>query len=101
MQRRKILRRYLLSVSVLLCIFAFFAGIVTVRERTRYNMDLTPYSKIVYSENADGAEILIGKSRFFVDKSLIEKMGKSAFYGMMGDVFVNIGEFFEKMQIKN
>ena len=46
MEVRKILRQYLFSLVIILCLAAFFIGTVRVKEKTRYNMDMTPYETV-------------------------------------------------------
>lgn len=50
MEIKRLLKQYAFSLVVILCTGAFLSGIVTVREKTRYNMDMTPY-KTVESED--------------------------------------------------
>ena len=46
METKKILRQYFFCVVSIFCVGTFFFGTVSVREKTRYNMDMTSYEKI-------------------------------------------------------
>ena len=96
MERRRILRQYFLSLTVIFCVLLFFAGIITVSQRTRYNMELTEYEGVSFVRNVKGLEITLGDRELFIKSDDIENMGKNAFYSLMGDVFADMSEFFEK-----
>ncbi len=96
MERRRIFRQYFFSLTVIACVMSFFVGVITVSQRTRYNMELTDYDKISLYKSDKGIEIAFGQRELFLANEDIEKMGKNAFYSLMGDIFINAGEFFEK-----
>lgn len=96
MERRRIIKSYLFSLVVIFCIFTFFAGAVTVSERTRYNMELTEYERLSVTKEEKGIRLIFGDDEYFIRNETVEKMGKNAFYAAMGDVFTYIGDFFEK-----
>ena len=96
MERKRVLRQYFFSLTVILCMMAFLTGIITVSERTRYNMELTSYEEVKFTQKADGIEIAFGENKLFLKREDIENMGKSAFFSLLGDVFTDAGEFFAK-----
>ena len=96
MERKKLLRQYFLSLTAILCLMCFLTGVITVSERTRYNMELTSFDEVKFSQKADGIEISFGENKLFLKREDLENMGKSAFYGLLGDVFADAGEFFAK-----
>ena len=95
-ERRKVLKQYLFSLVLILCVTAFFCYTVTVKEKTDYNMNMTPYEIISVDKKADGLKFSYGDSEIFIRKEYVEKIGKNVFFGMLGDVFVKAGDFFEK-----
>ena len=96
MERKRILRQYFFSLAVILCMMTFLTGVITVSERTRYNMELTAYQEVEFNKKPDGFEISLGEKRFFLKLEDIENMGKNAFFGVIGDIFTDTGEFFSK-----
>lgn len=50
MELKRILKQYAFSLLVICCTIFFFIGIVTVREKTRYNMDMTVYETVELSD---------------------------------------------------
>ena len=46
MEIKKILRQYLFTLIIIVCIYTMAAGIFTVKEKTQYNIDMTSYSKV-------------------------------------------------------
>lgn len=96
MTRRQILRQYFLTLTVLFCIFAFFCGIITVSEKTEYNMSLTPYSQLVLENEKDYIKISLDEKELILNKELLKKSGKRGAYMLLGEIFDYIGNFFEK-----
>lgn len=96
MERKRILRQYFFSLTVILCMMTFLTGVIAVSEKTRYNMELTSFDEVKFTQNADGIEISFGENKLFLKREDIENMGKSAFFGLLGDAFSDAGEFFEK-----
>lgn len=93
---RKILRQYIFTLGFLLCLAFMVGGIITVREKTRYNMDMSPYSTVIISENSEGLKITVGEKETFIKREHMEDFGKKVFYGALGDVFVRVGNILEK-----
>ena len=93
---KKILRQYVFTLAVIFCIMSFFCGIITVKEKTQYNMDMSPYKTVSVIENSDGIVIIAGGNKTLIKREHIEKLGKKAIYGMLGDIFVRAGDIFEK-----
>ena len=60
---KALLRRYAFSVFAILCITVLLCGIISVRERTQYNMDLTEYEKLEVSSLEDSVIITAGKRK--------------------------------------
>lgn len=96
MEKHKILRQYIFSVAVLLCLTVFLCGTVAVKEKTEYNMYMTPYDVIAIDKKNKGAEIRLGERAFFIQKESLLNLSKDIFFGMIDEIFVNIGDFFEK-----
>ena len=53
---KAVLRQYAFSVFVILCAAALLCGIIFVRERTQYNIDMTQYDKVEISRGEKGFE---------------------------------------------
>lgn len=51
MEIKRILKQYAFSLVVIICLTAFLCGITVVREKTRYNMDMTRYATITNEED--------------------------------------------------
>lgn len=96
MERRTILKQYFLSLTVIFCLLAFFAGAVTVKERTAYNMELTQYDRVTVEEKENGLKFRFGESEIFLDEKLVLKAGKGKLYSFMSDFFAYMSDFFEK-----
>ena len=93
---KKIFRQYVFTVMFILCIMAFFAGIITVKEKTQYNMDMSPYSTVEVVRSGNGITITVGEKEAVIMREDIEKLGRTAFYSALGDVFVRLGNFFRE-----
>lgn len=96
MTRRQLLRQYLLSLTVLFCIFILFCGIITVRERTEYNMSLTPYSQLSLENEGDYIKIKLEERELVFEKAQLKKALKGRTYSLLGEFFEYLGSFFEK-----
>ena len=96
MERRKIFRQYFFSVVVILCLSAFLCGSVTVKEKTDYNMRLTPYDVINAEKNQDGIEVSFAGETYFLKRALLKKLSKDAISGEIGGFFIDISKFFSK-----
>ena len=59
-------------------------------------MELTAYEEVKFIRNDDVLEISFGENRIFLKREDIENMCKNAFFSLLGDVFADAGEFFEK-----
>lgn len=46
MELKRILRQYAFTLVVIMCIGLLLSGFATVRDKTRYNMDMTPYETV-------------------------------------------------------
>ena len=64
---KALLRRYVFSVFAILCITVLLCGIITVREKTQYNMDLTEYERLEVSKVDSGFIISAGRREFALD----------------------------------
>ncbi len=93
---KRIMRQYVFTLAFILCLASFAGGIITVKEKTQYNMDMSPYSTVTITEGTDGIKITFGEKETFIKREYIEKIGKKAFYGALGDVFIKVGDIFEK-----
>lgn len=93
---KKIIVRYVFTVAVILCLMSSICGIIAVKEKTQYNMDMSPYDTASIEKRDDGVVISLGERETFIDRDIIEKMGKKAFYAALGDVFVRFGNILEK-----
>ncbi|MBQ7861988.1 MAG: hypothetical protein IJ349_07295 [Clostridia bacterium] len=60
---KTVLRQYAFSVFVILCAAALLCGIIFVRERTQYNIDMTQYDKVEISRGEKGFEITVGNRK--------------------------------------
>ena len=46
MEIKAILRQYAFSLVIIICVGLFLTGIICVREKTQYNMDMTAYETV-------------------------------------------------------
>ena len=46
MEIKAILRQYAFSLVIIICVGLFLTGIIRVREKTQYNMDMTAYETV-------------------------------------------------------
>ncbi len=93
---KRIMRQYAFTVAFILCFMSFFIGIITVREKTQYNMDMSPYSTVSIDGSGDEIRILSGGKETVIRREDIEKLSKRAFLGALGDGFVRLGNIFQK-----
>ena len=75
---------------------SFFIGIITVREKTQYNMDMTSYGTVDVTEGGDGIRIVLGEKETVIRLEDIERLGRKALYGALGEGFVRLGNIFQK-----
>ncbi len=61
---KALLRQYAFSVVAILCTAVLLCGIIFVRERTQYNMDMTDYDKVEISRG-DGSFVVSAGDRAF------------------------------------
>ena len=74
METRKILRQYLFSLVVILCFGAFFLGTVSVKERTQYNMDMTPYETVAVEKEQGSLAFRYGERVHRIRTDYAEKI---------------------------
>lgn len=68
---RKILDQYAFSLVIILCAASFFLGIVSVREKTGYNMNMTVYGTVETQKQEDGFVVLYGENGgFFIPDNI-------------------------------
>ena len=60
---KAVLRQYVFSVFVIVCATVLLCGIIFVRERTQYNIDMTQYDKVEISRGEKGFEITVGNRK--------------------------------------
>ena len=76
MELKRILKQYLFSLVIILCIGLFFYGTVLAAERTRYNMDMTEY-ETVELKNTDGGVLLrYGNNEWIISSDYAQKLIK-------------------------
>ena len=85
MEARKILRQYLFSLVVILCAGVFFLGTVSVRERTRHNMYLTPYETVEFEKEEGYFTLSYGEKVYIIRADYIEKLRNAADEGLIFD----------------
>lgn len=71
MEIRKLLKQYIFSSFVIICVAVLFIGITTVKEKTQYNMD---FSRSAIVNRADG-KLVIEKNdeKIIVDKKYLSQ----------------------------
>ena len=74
MEARKILKQYAFSLVMLLCVGAFFLGIVSVKEKTQYNMDLTPYETVSVEKKQGSITFYYGTREHRIRTDYAEKI---------------------------
>lgn len=97
MTRRQILRQYILSLTVLFCLLAFFCGIITVKEKTEYNISLTPYSQLAVENEEAYIKISLDERELIFEKAQLLNSAKSGGYAILGEFFEYMANFFKKM----
>ncbi|MBQ6600894.1 MAG: hypothetical protein IIX36_04550 [Clostridia bacterium] len=85
MEARKIFRQYLFSLVVILCIGAFFLGAVSVKEKTQYNMDLTPYETVKIEKEQGNIIFTYGEKVYSIKDDYIKKLINAADEGFIFD----------------
>lgn len=61
MELKRILRQYIFTLIIIMCIGFLFSGIVTVREKTQFNMDMTPYETVNFEDNCKNFNEIVKK----------------------------------------
>lgn len=72
---KALLRQYAFSVFAILCITVLFCGIIFVRERTQYNMDMTEYERLEVSSLEDGIIITAGARKIELKRADFDLFG--------------------------
>ena len=85
-ERGQILRGHLFFLVPVLCVSAFFCGIITVKEKTQYNMDMTPYSEVSVENREESIVLYAGERSFELDKKYFEKEKNEGLFSLMGEV---------------
>ena len=93
---KRIMRQYAFTVAFILCLACFAGGIITVKEKTQYNMDMSPYSTVSIDKEDYAVIISAGENETVIRHSDIEKLSKKAFYGVFGDILIKLGNILEK-----
>ncbi len=93
---KKIFRQYIFILAIILCLMCFFSGIITVREKTQYNMDMTPYRVVTVDRADSGISISFGKDSILIKREYVENLSRKAVYTMLGDAFTQLGGIFKK-----
>lgn len=63
---KALLRRYAFSAFVIICVTVLLCGIIFVRERTQYNMDMTEYDTVGVSREGDSIIFTAGRRRLIL-----------------------------------
>lgn len=74
MEFKRILRQYAFSLVVILCVGVFFFGTVSVREKTQYNMDMTPYEKVEIEQEQDRVIVRYGENERIIRTDYAKKL---------------------------
>ena len=82
MEIKRICRQYFFSLILVLCIVAFLLGVITVREKTDYNMRMTPYDTVEIKENKEGIIFLFGENGSFTVPDFAAEFKKSLSKGL-------------------
>lgn len=77
MEARRILKQYVFSLVVILCIGAFFIGTVSAKEKTQYNMDMTPYTTVSFEKEQGSITFYYGDSVYVIRTDFAEKIRNS------------------------
>ncbi len=86
MKARKILRQYLFSLVVILCVGLLFLGVISARERTRYNMDMTMYATVEIDKDEKGDVVFrYGEKTYTVKSDYIERIRNAGNEGVIFD----------------
>lgn len=94
MERRKLIKRYFFSLAVIFCIFCFMAGIITVSEKTRYNISGADYARVGICKNGEDVYLRI-KSGDGVSTDLsIKGEAEKLLFALIGEVFNSVSELF-------
>lgn len=85
MEAKKILKQYFFSLVVIICISAFFLGAVRVREKTQYNMDMTPYETVAFEKQQDGYSIYYADKEYRIRTDYADKIRNAFTEGFIFD----------------
>ena len=94
MKIKGILRQYFFSLVVIFTVSAFFLGTVSVREKTQYNMDMTPYGKVEIVSRDDEIVIRLGEKEAVIDISYAKKLQQSLENTLDNDFFFDLRQIF-------
>lgn len=93
MEFKKIFRQYTFSLVVILCVAAFFVGTVSVREKTQYNMDMTPYNEIEVKEEGSVVINYNGK-QYSIKNDYLRRLSEQINTTLDKDLIFNFREIF-------
>lgn len=65
---KAVLRQYVFSVFVIVCATVLLCGIIFVRERTQYNIDMTEYAVAEIVNGEQSFTVKAGKRSFEIPK---------------------------------
>ena len=81
MEIKRILKQYIFSLILILCAASFFFGVITVREKTEYNMKMTPYDTVEVKNDGQCFLFTVGEEVGFVIpdyvNSLVQNLKKT------------------------
>lgn len=66
---KALLRQYTFTVFVILLATVLLCGIIFVRERTQYNIDMTEYEKVGVSDGENSIIFTAGKRKLVLPKA--------------------------------
>lgn len=69
---KALLRHYAFSVVAILCMTVLLCGIIFVRERTQYNMDMTEYPLLEVVRGEESIIITVGKRKIEIERTEID-----------------------------
>ena len=85
MEAARILRQYIFSLVVILCLGVFFIGTAAVKEKTQYNMDMTPFDTVSVEKRQGSIALYYGEKSLIIKTDYAEKISNALGEGFIFD----------------
>ncbi len=92
---KRILKQYGFSLVIILCAGAFLSGIASVREKTRYNMDMTPYETVEIENTDEGVLLHYGENERLIRTNYAQMLAKKLNDAFNEDLLFDFRQIFD------